>query len=347
MLLKRWWMVSILAVIGLFWLAGCKSDASVSTGRAVGSVMAGGDLPGNRGGGDVALSDRLTVAEQAQAAGEYEVALALFREILAEQPTETRAYLGIGDIYLEQENFRTAEPYYERAARIEPRNYRAQSSYGQVLQLLSRFVEAVQVYHRALILDPDGLEANLGLGSTYLEMDEPEHAVAFAEKAVIVDPTNGKARGNLGMVYEANGRAEDAIEQYLIALELIDDAQPVMIHLTRVLINEKRFVEAMNTAASLVKLDPNSETYELLGRAQFKRGAYRESLDSYRTAVEYDARSWSAWNGVGVNALNEWLRNDKMNEDTRLEARHAFRQSLQINNDQQKVIFLMQQYGLL
>ena len=177
-------------------------------------------------------------------------------------------------------------------------------------------------------------------------MDEPEHAVVFAEKAVQVEPTNGAARAGLGQVYEANGRTEEAIEQYLIALELIDEPGPVMLQLTSLLIAESRYVEAMNTATSLVKIDPSAATYALLGRAQFKLGEYGKSIESYREAVKLDGRAWTALNGVGVNAINAWFRSNKTDDIAFFEARDAFRKSLQINNDQQKVIILMQKHGL-
>jgi tetratricopeptide (TPR) repeat protein len=340
--MKHFRMASLSAVIGLFTLAGCEIAESTGTGGVQLSGETAVDVPST-----TPPSDKMELAEQAREDGEYEVALALFREIIAEKPTDTNAYLGIGDTYLDLEKYRTAEPYYERAARIEPRNYRAQFSYGRVLQFLQRFVEALRLYHRALDLNPDGMEANLGLGATYLKMDEPEHAVAYAEKAVQVAPTNGDARANLGRVYEANGRNDEAIEQFLVALELIEDPRSVMHQLTSILIKEARYVEARNTADSLVKLDPSGASYTLMGRAQFKLGSYRDSIVSYRMAAQLDPDSWDAWNGVGINALNAWLLSDKSEDAARLEARDAFRHSLQLNNDQQKLIMLMQKYGLL
>ena len=60
---------------------------------------------------------RLATAEAARRAGEYEVALAAFREILAQNPTVAVAYVGIGEIYLDQQNYDGAEEVLARAAR--------------------------------------------------------------------------------------------------------------------------------------------------------------------------------------------------------------------------------------
>jgi hypothetical protein len=62
--------------------------------------------------------------------------------------------------------------------------------------------------------------------------------------------------------------------------------------------------------------------------------------------VDIDAAHWPALNGVGVNALNTWLLSDKSNAQAKLEARDAFRQSLRVNPDQQRVVKLLLNYSL-
>ena len=339
--MKRVWMAGCLAILGLTYLVGCGSTDRASGGDSLlERLLQSGDM-------GPPAPDKMTLARQARTDGEYEVALALFREILAANPTDVLAFMGIGDVYLDQEDYTGSEPYYARAVRIEPRNYSAQSGYGKVLYLLKRFVEAVHVFHIALTIDPEGVEANLGLGATYFQMDEPEHAMVFAEKAVQAAPSNGEARANLGMVYEAIDRNDEAIDQYLFAMELLDDAEEVMVRLTSILYKEQRFQEAANTADALVKLAPSAESYSQFGRALFRLGSYDRSIESYRKAVELDASYWPAQNGIGVNALNTWIWSEKQDEQARLEARDAFRRSLQANNDQLQVIILMQKWGLL
>lgn len=339
--MKRVLTAGCLTILGLTYLVGCGSTEKVSGGDSLLELLLQSDDMGPP------APNKMTMAKQASTDGEYEVALALFREILAANPTEVQAFIGIGDVYIDQEDYIGAEPYFARAAVIQPRNYSAQSGYGKVLYLLNRFVEAVRVFHTALTIDPEGIEANLGLGATYFQMDEPEHAMVFAEKAVQCAPSNGEARANLGMVYEAIDRNDEAIEQYDIAMELLDDAEEVMVRLTSILIKERRFQEAANTADALVKLAPSAESFTKLGRAQFKLGSYDRSIESYRKAVELDASYWPALNGVGVNALNAWFDSGKQDENLWNEARDSFRRSLQANNDQLKVIILMQKWGLL
>ena len=288
---------------------------------------------------------RLARAEVARQAGEYELALAVFRQILANNPTIATAYIGIGEIYLVQENYARAEPVLARAARLEPRNFDAQYGHARALQMLKRFVEAVQAYHRALTIRPQNVNANQRLATTYLQMGQPSSALLFAEKVVELDPANGPARANLGTIYLNIGRSGDAIPQYEAAVELMEATVPLLNNLIAALAAEKRYVDAMNTAEFLVKLEPSAEAWERLGWCAFRMGDYQKSIEAYRDSVRINPAYWPALNGVGCNALNTWLLSNKLNGAAFLEARQAFRRSLRVNPEQAKVISLLSRYG--
>lgn len=289
--------------------------------------------------------ERLAKAEVARQAGEYKMALAIFRQILANNPTIATAYVGIGEIYLVQADYARAEPVLARAARLEPRNFDAQYGHARALQMLKRFVEAVKAYHRALTIQPQSVTANQRLATTYLQMGEPSSALVFAEKVVELDPANGPARANLGTIYLNIGRSTDAIPQYEAAVELMEPTVPLLKNLIEALAAAKRYVDAKNTTEFLIKLEPSAEAWERLGWCAFRMGDYQKSIEAYRESVRINPAYWPALNGVGCNALNTWLLSDKLNGAAFLEARQAFRQSLRVNPDQQKVISLLSRYG--
>ena len=60
----------------------------------------------------------------------------------------------------------------------------------------------------------------------------------------------------------------------------------------------------------------------------------------------YHSRHWPSLNGVGCNALNKWLLSSRMDIAALREARQAFRQSLIVNADQQKVVDLLIKYDV-
>ncbi|NNF42483.1 MAG: tetratricopeptide repeat protein [Phycisphaerales bacterium] len=290
--------------------------------------------------------EQLEVAQAASDAGQYDEALVLFQDLLAENPTITPAYMGIGDIHMVRKNYEQAEPAYARAARLEPNNFDAQYGHGLALQMLERFVEAVRAYRRALRIDPGSTKANLNIATTFLQMTEADRAVDYAERAVALSPDNGAARANLGAIYEELGRSAEAVDSYIAAIELMGNQPPLMLNLINVLGKENRYREAANTALTLIRIEPTANAYERLGWCSFKLREYDDSVDAYRQAVDIDPSHWPSHNGIGVNAINTWLLSKKRDEAAKVVAGDHFRRSLRINPEQPRVIQLVLNYQL-
>lgn len=289
---------------------------------------------------------RLADAQAARDRGDYDVALSLLQEIIAENPTITPAYVAMGEIQYEQADYTSAEAAYRRAARLDPGNFTAQFGHGQALQALKRFGDAVQAYLRALTINPNDVQANINVARAYLELDRPDLAKPFAEKAVSLQPDNGDARVTLAGIYDELGLTTQAIDTYRVAMELVEPTPELILSLVNALSEADRFREAIDAAQTLNRLEPNANAYERLGRAHFKLREYDASMAAYRQAVELDPSLWVAWNGIGVNALNGWLLTKRRDRDLASQARDAFRSSLRINPDQPKIVQLLSTYQL-
>lgn len=337
--MRRSWPIAGVLLAASAWLStGCRSMEYQADGGP--AAVSDPTAPTE------AQEEKLEQARAAQSSGDYDVALSLFQDILAENPMVTTAYIGTGEIYLAQKDYSRAEAAYGRAARLEPGSFKAQFGHGLALQLLDRVVEAIRAYQRALTIEPEDPRANLSMATAYLQIDEPESALAFARKSVEIDPFNGAARANLGAAYEKLGQNEPAINEYVAAMELMEPTSQLLMNLVNVLAKEKRYTEAVNAAETLVRLDPFANGYERLGWAYFRLNNPTKSMEAYRRAVDLDDGHWPSWNGIGINALNAWLISDRTNDDARLQARDALRRSLQINARQSKVLALMDRYNL-
>jgi superkiller protein 3 len=278
--------------------------------------------------------------------GDYDEALGLFYRILEENPTSGEAYLGIGDVYLDQHDYERAEPALSRAAKLEPRNYLAQYRHGLSLQMLDRFLEAIKAYHRALTIDPDSIETNRNLAASYLRLDEPRHAVPFAKRATQLSPDDGPSWINLGAAYEGMEDWKQAADAYVTASEHMEASPELMGNLLRMLVRQKRYREVITTADTIHRFGPDAQAWERTGWAWFRLGEYTKSLKAYQHAVEVDPNLWQAWNGIGVNQLNAWLLNDRHEQSAFVQAGSSFRASLRVNGDQPKVLDLMLKYHL-
>ena len=277
-------------------------------------------------------------------AGSYEEALALFNDLLEENPTLVDAHLGVGRTYEKMGDLEKAEPAYARAASLDVENFEAQFGHARVLSGLQRFAEAIRAYHRALVVRPESVEANAGMADAYLKLNQAQEALAFAEKAVELAKDDGEARVRLAVALERVGRNADAIKTYETALELVEPRDGILTSLVNLYADEKRYVEAINTAEELIRIAPCANAYERLGWAQFRVGAYDKSAEAYRKGVELDENHWPSLNGVATNALNRWLQSGRKDEAARQEARTSFQRSIRINPDQPKVVAIMTKY---
>ena len=287
----------------------------------------------------------LTKARSRLDRGDHDAALALFQEVLRENPKLPDAWVGVGDVQSNLQQWEQAETAYANAVGLDNQNFDAHFGRGKALQVLNRLLDAIRSYHRALLIRPDDFDANLNMATAYLQLDQAESAITFAEKAVKLRPDSGPARINLGVAYERARRAEDAVTQYETAAELMEPTPQLLTNLLNAYAAGKRYREAVNAANLLVRVSPTAGSWERLGWAYFRLGDYSRSLESYREAVRVDGRHWPAWNGVGVNLLNEWLQGQKADEGLVEQARAAFRKSLQLNPDQVKVQRLLSAYA--
>jgi tetratricopeptide (TPR) repeat protein len=287
----------------------------------------------------------LTKARSRLERGDYDQALAIFEEVLRENPKLPDAWVGVGDVHTDLRQWEQAESAYANAVGLDGQNFEAHFGRGKALQVLNRLLDAIRSYHRALLIKPDDFDANLNMATAYLQLDQPDSAITYAEKAVKIQPDSGPARINLGVAYERASRAADAITQYEMAAELMEPTPQLLMNLLNAYAQGRRYREAVNAANLLVRVAPTASSWERLGWAYFRLGDFSRSLESYREAVRVDGRHWPAWNGVGVNLLNEWLQGQKQDESLAEQARAAFRKSLQINPDQVKVQRLLTVYA--
>ncbi|MBL9121977.1 MAG: tetratricopeptide repeat protein [Phycisphaerae bacterium] len=290
---------------------------------------------------EVALVDANTKTD----AGSYDEAIALFNDLLEDNPTLVDAHIGIGRTYEKMGDLEKAEPAYARAATLDIENFDAQFGHARVLSGLQRFTEAIRAFHRALVVRPESIEANAGMADAYLKLNQAQEALTFAEKAVELAKNDGEARVRLAVALERLNRNAEAIKAYEVALELVEPRDGILTSLVNLYSSEKRYVEAINTADELIRIAPSANAYERLGWAHFRMGTYDKSAEAYRKGVELDENHWPSLNGVATNALNRWLQSGRKDEAARQEARAAFQRSLRINQDQPKVVAIMTKYA--
>ena len=102
---------------------------------------------------------------------------ALMHRLFEKYPDDFSANFNLGDLLLGKGKAAAAVPYFERAARAQPRSALAASELGVALATASKLPEAKQQFRRALELDPKFTDARYDLASAEAASSEWDAAV--------------------------------------------------------------------------------------------------------------------------------------------------------------------------
>ncbi|MGH7204906.1 MAG: tetratricopeptide repeat protein [Nitrospiraceae bacterium] len=247
--------------------------------------------------------DRSTVLQNAQlfaSRGQFDAAIAEWKKLTAESPTDGSIYNTIGDLHLKRNASSEAIAAYLQAAsafRAEGAPVKAIAAYKKILKVDPKRYE---VYRHLGDLNAErGLLSSavtdyLTLGKFYLREGKAREALEVYRTIANQDPTNFDARQRV---------AELCLQQ-----NLHDEAIQVYLQLGRERSAQQRRDEARDAYLAVLRIDPGNPEAE-----QFIRMLSEAPPDSQRPAPSDSARGSAATKGQdSPNLLGEALR--RMNE---------------------------------
>jgi tetratricopeptide (TPR) repeat protein len=133
--------------------------------------------------------DRLFQERQLEPAAEaYQQAIKL-------QPTNAKAYAGLGFAYGAMGRYPQAVEAFKQAIRLQPNAPFAYGGLGTSYHMLQRYQESKDAYQQAIRLKPDFAEAHYGLGRTYLMLGNQDGAVEEYNVLKTLDPKSAAELG--------------------------------------------------------------------------------------------------------------------------------------------------------
>ena len=186
--------------------------------------------------------------------GRIDEAIALYREILAQNPSNLKARNNLGVLYDELGSLDLALEQFEAAELIEPENVELLNNYGSVLGAMGRYDDAADLLRCAQRLEADNIlvRASLGIlhfrrgvyavaeadlawvcdrdesngpafyyrGEALNRLGRYDEAMQVLERAIVLQPHNAKAFYTLGHLYDRKHMGQDAAIMYRRAREL-------------------------------------------------------------------------------------------------------------------------------
>ncbi len=214
------------------------------------------------------------------------------------------ALAGVGT-YLRNEDYRSAETIWRDTMAKQPGNERAYYGLAMICDEQGRIAEAIGHYETALRLKPDYANAHSNLAHDLVEAGRMQEAVSHYEDVARLEPTLADPHIHLGALLVRLGRYDEAIREYEAVLRLLPSSGEDQFNLAQVEFRVGRLTEAISHYESAVRLKPGvAEMHFRLGNARLKAEQYEAAVGDYREAVRLDPNLYEAqMNLAGVLVL--------------------------------------------
>jgi predicted AlkP superfamily phosphohydrolase/phosphomutase/tetratricopeptide (TPR) repeat protein len=167
--------------------------------------------------------------------GREDLAIRGLLEVLERDPLNLKALQSLSTIHIEQGRPAEALEYAERGLKVDSRDGPSYLNKGNALRLLGRGEEAAHAFRQAVQFAPDLAEAYANLAQTYAETRRPTQALEMARKAIELASGQPQIHYVLGIALSANRRNQEALEQFLDVIEMDRGFVPAYIAASRIL----------------------------------------------------------------------------------------------------------------
>jgi Flp pilus assembly protein TadD len=142
---------------------------------------------------------------------------------------------------------------------------------------------------------------------TFADGEKAYHAKKYSEATTIFDhyttqkPDNAWGHFMLGLSASKSGDPAKAEKAFETALTIDPDHLKSLTNLSRVLIDQKRFDDALDKLMHAGDIEPGSnEVYRLMGRAFHAQGKTDDAVNAYQRAIELDDKDAWSMNNLGL-----------------------------------------------
>lgn len=125
----------------------------------------------------------LSAARNKYASGRYEEAVKLFLNA-AHTTSDSNLYVDIGSCYFMLRNYEEAEEYWNKAMRLDSKNYKAYTNLGNLYYGQGHLEKAISLWLVALISRPEDANTNLNLAIAFNEKGMRFESIKYFEKYI-------------------------------------------------------------------------------------------------------------------------------------------------------------------
>lgn len=202
-----------------------------------------------------ALEQTFKDAVRYHEAGQLDAAESLYLRVLSQRRAHFGALHLMGVCRHQRGDFAGAMKHLRAALKLKPDAALAHLSLGNAQREARALEEAVQSYRRATMIDPGLAIAQYNLGTALEEAGRHQEALAAYDAALALQ-ADAAARAGRANCLQVLGRVDEAIGDYLAAVDLDPAQADALANLAGALLRRERFDEALAATERALALQP-------------------------------------------------------------------------------------------
>ena|GEM_PF-546488 len=267
-------------------------------------------------------------------AGKYDKAIAEFRRLVDDDPSDVRTLLKIGDTYVKMGRTREAIDAYEQVATLYSDQgfyLKAVAVYKQMLRVDSTMPEIhlkLAEMYQQLNLSSDALQHYQQVAVVYEQQGRSQETLNILKRMVDLDPDNLPSRIKLAELFAQQGMSNEAIQEFRSATEYLKE--------------QERIDDYIRVAERLIYFDPSAiDVTREVAQIYMQRGDHKVALGKLQVCFKADPRNLDTLKMIGtaframgqnqkaISVYREMARIHQLNGDT-AEARSGWEQVLEL-----------------
>ena len=230
--------------------------------------------------------------------GQYDEAIAAWKELVATNPDDTRIHNNLGAALALRGRYVEAIPEYEKALELNPQYHAIHNNLGRALLAAGRPDEAILSFEKGLQYYPESAELHDHLGLALASRGRIDEAESEFDKALEINPNYADAHRNLDRALAMTGQLDQAIPHFEKAIEINPLFAEAHSDLGRLLVVEGQYDQAMPhlEKALAVKPDLVEAHYYLGALLYYSQARTQEALAHWREALRVDPNFLPAMN---------------------------------------------------
>jgi len=227
--------------------------------------------------------------------GRYAEAIPEFEKALALKVTYRSAYENLGVALLAVGRRDDAISIFEKGLQYYPDSAELHTHLGLVLESQGRMEEAENEFNKSLLINPDDANVHFALGWVLASKGDRDQAISEYKEALRLNPQDEMAHVNLGLMLGSKGDWDRAIAEERAALRLDPKDEAAHVYLAAMLAEEDDYDGAIAEYHEGLSLNPNDEVAHLnLGLMLGSKGEWDSAIAEERAALRLDAKDGTA-----------------------------------------------------